>query len=132
MNVIELARELEVKRLEYKRKWDAYPTKSMADGQQAKDIPANDLEGLRTLMAEINELSTKHEELVKFESDQASFEAKFADFGRPVNRVLASNGGDLGELLFASSAWQNRVSGKFSEEQSLAEQHWRFCRQRRQ
>lgn len=115
MNVIELAKELEVKRLEYKRKWDSYPTKTMADGQQAKDIPANDLEGLRKLMADINEISARHEVLAGLESGQAAFEAKFAESSRPANRVLVGSGQDLGDLLVASSAWQNRVSGKFSE-----------------
>lgn len=57
--VIELGQLLEQKRAEYKKKFDGYPLKKLADGSEAKAIPANDLEGLRTLRNEINDIGAK-------------------------------------------------------------------------
>lgn len=115
MNVMDLARELETKRSEYKRRWDAYPTKVLADGQKAKDIPANDLEGLRKLMDDINELSAKHEVLCGLESTGSDVEAKHAVGGVPANRVVVGGSEDIVSELFRSASWSGRVSGKFAD-----------------
>lgn len=65
INVIELSQQLEAKQAEYKTKWDAYPLKKLADGSESKNIPANDIEGLRTLMAEIEDIGAKYSEAKK-------------------------------------------------------------------
>jgi HK97 family phage major capsid protein len=65
LNHVELGQQLEAKRTEYRTKFDGYPVKKMANGQEAKDIPANDIEGLRTLMAEIDDLGKKFEDAKK-------------------------------------------------------------------
>lgn len=115
-NHIELGRELESKRMAYKKRWDGYSTKSLVDGQAVKDIPANDLEGLRKQMDEINELSKK------FEVTKGAFEAaqeidrQAREMSRPVNRVSGSApGGLVSDLLLKSAAWQGRVGGRFGD-----------------
>jgi len=115
-NHIELGRELESKRAAYKQRWDGYATKSLVDGKQVKDIPANDLEGLRRMMDDINDLSAKHEiALAAFDSAQ-EVEAKQVEHSRPVKRVSAGiDVRSASEHLLNSSAWSNRVSGKFAD-----------------
>jgi HK97 family phage major capsid protein len=53
---IELGNLLAAKRDEYQKKWDSYPTKNIGDEGNKKDIPANDLEGLKALQDEIDKL----------------------------------------------------------------------------
>ncbi len=115
MNLMEIGRELDVKRMEYKRRWDAYPVKVLADGQKAKDIPSSDLEGLRCLMDEINDLATKHDVLVSAESVGREIEAKAAEMVRPVNRLGFGGSGGVAESLLESAQWQGRIAGKFGE-----------------
>lgn len=115
-NHIELGRELESKRMAYKKRWDGYATKSLVDGQAVKDIPANDLEGLRKMMDEINDLSKKFE-VARGAFDAAQeIEVRARDMSRPVNRVLgAAPGGLASDMLFKSAAWQGRVGGRFGD-----------------
>jgi HK97 family phage major capsid protein len=115
-NHIELGHELESKRMAYKKRWDGYATKSLVDGQAVKDIPANDLEGLRKMMDEINDLSKKFEVARgAFEAAQ-EIEVRARDMSRPVNRVLgAAPGGLASDMLLKSAAWQGRVGGRFGD-----------------
>ncbi|MFM9872725.1 MAG: phage major capsid protein [Fimbriimonadaceae bacterium] len=115
-NHIELGRELETKRQAYKKRWDGYATKTMVDGQAVKDIPANDLEGLRTMMDDINDLAKKHE-IAKSAFESANdFEMKSREMSRPANRVSGFGGTGLAsDLLLKSSQWQGRVGGRFSD-----------------
>lgn len=115
MNLMDVSRELDVKRSEYQRRWDAYPTKVLADGQRAKDIPSSDLEGLRTLMDAINDLATKQEVLSAAETTGRAIEARAAEMERPVNRLGLGIGGGFLDELVGSPAWQGRIAGKFSE-----------------
>lgn len=93
MNVVELGQQLDQKRAEYKTKFDSYPTKKLTNGQEAKDIPASDVEGLRTLMTEINDLGTKFEEAKKltsfFEENNGEISRKT---GKPDNRPEMKGG----------------------------------------
>ncbi|MBX3114374.1 MAG: phage major capsid protein [Fimbriimonadaceae bacterium] len=116
VNHIELGRELESKRAAYKQRWDGYATKSLVDGKQVKDIPANDLEGLRRMMDDINEVASKHEiALAAFENAQA-IESKQIENSRPLNRVAAATDiHSVSEQFLKSSAWNGRVGGKFSD-----------------
>jgi len=116
VNHIELGRELESKRAAYKQRWDGYATKSLVDGKQVKDIPANDLEGLRKMMDDINEVASKHEiALAAFENAHV-IEAKQVENSRPSNRVAAGIASySVSEQLLVSSAWNGRVGGKFSD-----------------
>lgn len=115
MNLIETGRELDKKRAEYKRRWDAYPTKTMADGQTAKDVPANDLEGLRGLMDEINDLATKRDSLAELETRGQEAGVWADERSRPVNRLGTAGSFGVTEALVQSAQWQNRVAGKFGE-----------------
>lgn len=95
VNVAELGQQLDAKRVEYKAKFDSYPMKKMANGQEAKDIPANDIEGLRTLMSEITDLGAKFEDarnLTNF-NDRMVEETK-QKAGIPVNRPQFEAKGD--------------------------------------
>lgn len=88
LNHVELGQQLEAKRAEYKKMFDAYPVKKLANGQEAKDIPANDLEGLRTLMTEINDLGAKFDDAKKlsafYEENEGFVERKTGE--KPTNR----------------------------------------------
>lgn len=115
-NHIELARELETRRQAYKQRWDSYATKSLVDGQAVKDIPANDLEGLRRMMDDINTLAAKHETArMAFEEAQA-IEAKSREAATPANRIPGFGAAaSAGELLVKSPQWQHRVGGRFGD-----------------
>lgn len=116
MNHIELGRDLETKRQAYKKRWDGYSTKTMVDGQAVKDIPANDLEGLRKMMDDINELAKKHEIAKAVFESAHEYELKSKELSLPANRV--SGIGSVGlasELLLKSSQWQSRVGGRFGD-----------------
>lgn len=92
LNIAELGQQLQAKQMEYKAKFDAYPMKKLPDGSEAKDIPANDIEGLRTLMSEINDLGKKFEdakELVNF-NDRNLKEIQ-EKHGLPTNRPEMKN-----------------------------------------
>ncbi len=115
-NHIELARALETKREAYKQRWDSYATKTMVDGRAVKDIPANDLEGLRKQMDEINDLATKHELALKAFEHAGEIERQLQIAAQPAGRVGFTRGdGSTADRLMASMSWKNRVSGKFSE-----------------
>ncbi len=87
LNLAEVSQQLETKRAEYKAKFEGYPLKKMANGQEARDIPASDIEGLRTMMTEINDLGVKFEDLKKvstfFEENNGEIQRKQ---GQPTNR----------------------------------------------
>lgn len=92
LNIAELGQQLQAKQMEYKAKFDAYPLKKLPDGSEAKDIPANDIEGLRTLMSEINDLGQKFEsakELVNF--NERNLKEIQEKHGLPVNRPEMKN-----------------------------------------
>lgn len=115
-NVIELGRVLESKRAEYRRKWEAYPTKRLADGQEVKDVPSSEIEGLRRLMDEINDLSVKHESARAVEATGESLLAQERAGHVPANRVAF--GGEtkgVADLVFASAQWQSRAGGRFGD-----------------
>jgi len=87
MDLIEVSQQLDAKRAEYKTKYDAYPVKKMANGQEAKDIPANDIEGLRTLQNEINDLGQQKDALFDIDRKAKEIEKQILDEkGRPTNR----------------------------------------------
>lgn len=61
LNVIELGQQLETARSAWKSKYEGFALKTLADGTQARDIPANELEVLDRMMKDINELAPKFE-----------------------------------------------------------------------
>lgn len=116
VNHIELGRELESKRAAYKQRWDGYATKSLVDGKQVKDIPANDLEGLRKMMDDINDVASKHEIALSAFENANLIESKRIENSRPSNRIAAGiEARSASEQLLMSSAWNSRVGGKFSD-----------------
>lgn len=87
LNVIQLGQQLDAKRAEYKAKFDSYPVTKLPDGSEAKDIPANDIEGLRSLMSDIDDLGKKYEDARKLSDfNERNVEAIAAKAGVPVNR----------------------------------------------
>ena len=104
--------ELETKRSEYRTKWESYGTKTLADGQIVKDIPANDIEGLRRMMKDINDLSLKAE---TENSGQKGLTPSWTQ-EIPVNRVATKAAGQsLSDAFLNSAAWRGRVGGSFGD-----------------
>ncbi len=104
--------ELETKRTQYRSKWESYGTKTLADGQVVKDIPANDIEGLRLMMKEINDLAAKAE---ADHSRQVDLTPGWTQ-EIPVNRVSAKAANQsLSDAFLNSAAWRGRVGGTFGD-----------------
>jgi HK97 family phage major capsid protein len=109
MEIQELRNQVDAKRLELKAKLDSYPKKKLADGGEAPDIPANDLEGIRKMNADLNELSIQLELATAEERVKKSIE--FAD--QPDRGFLpASKDGrqetkSIGELFTAKAYGDN-------------------------
>lgn len=121
MNELELQQQLDAKRAEYKAKYDAYPTKTLADGKSAKDIPATDIEGLRLLMKDISDIGAQYEEAKQAREIRESIDQAEEAKNTPVNRIGGSIGGGkaevktLSDALLDSEAFKQKQSGKFLE-----------------
>lgn len=119
MNELELQQQLEQKQAEYKSKWDSYPEKVLPDGQKSKDIPANDVEGLRKLMADINEIGEKHDEARKARTIREDIDAYEEQKRKPANRLGVILPGNerksITDLLCETAEYQGRVAGKFND-----------------
>ncbi len=116
INLIELSQQLEQKRAEYKGKYESYEEKTMPNGEKARDIPANDLEGLQALMKDINDLGEKYEKA--YEADKFAKENQKAleDDKRAVNRIGLGEGKEksyetksLGELFVNSKEFKENA-----------------------
>lgn len=59
-NHIELGQQLEAARADLKAKWDAFPMKKLADGSEAKDIPGNEIENVRKMHEDVNEIGKSY------------------------------------------------------------------------
>lgn len=119
MNELDLRNALEAKQAEYKSKYDSYPDKVLADGQKAKDIPANDVEGLRALMDDVNLAGKAYEDAVKIREAREGIDSYDQKSSTPVNRVgLISDQlmqKSLVDALIESDGFKSRVNGKFGE-----------------
>ena len=116
MNHVELGERLETKRSEYGRKWESYPTKTMADGQKVKDIPANELEGLRALMDDINDLSVKHDAALLAAETAGAIKDLATKSSIPANRISSPVGTKgVAECVLDSMQWKGRVGGNFGD-----------------
>lgn len=65
MNELELKASLAKLQAEYKSTYESFPTKKLADGQEARDIPADKLEGLRRMHDDLNDLGKRYDEAVR-------------------------------------------------------------------
>lgn len=118
--LIEERQKLEAKQKELKDKFDSYELKDLPDGTKARDIPANDLEGINTLHNEINALGKSVDALRK--AEEAAEDARKAledknrrvtpDNGIPIGDDPAKSGKppvkSLADQFFGSDAWKNR------------------------
>lgn len=66
MNEFELQTQVEKLRTDYRSKYESFPIKKMADGSEARDIPANELEGLRKLHDDLNTAAQQLDEARSF------------------------------------------------------------------
>lgn len=119
LNVNDLGQQLDQKRAEYKSKWDSYPRKKLPDGSEAADIPANDVEGLRALMADINDLGAKHADALKLsgfaETLNSDIEKKL---GTPIGRIGSDPAGEQPEEKGGKALHQRILTaakGKYPE-----------------
>lgn len=121
MNELELKTLLEAKQAEYKAKWDSYPVKELADGQKSRDIPGNDIEGLRKLHDEVNELGAKLEEARKMRQTREEIDAYDEAKNKPVNGLKGNVGGgateskDLVSALMESPQFNQKSGGRFND-----------------
>lgn len=94
--------------------YDAFPLKKLADGTEAKDIPADKVESMQALMADINELGAKHDMAEKGDQLAADIEAKSILDRTPVNRkgaAATSESKSLVDALLESKQYQERDRG---------------------
>lgn len=87
MNELELQQQLDKQRNDYKKRYDSYPTKTMADGQSAKDIPASDIEGLKAEMDAIDKTAEQYDLAVKARMTAEEADAWGQKKESPVNRL---------------------------------------------
>jgi HK97 family phage major capsid protein len=115
MNATELFKRLEALRNEYKTKWDSYATKTMPNGDNVKDIPANDLEGLNKLMADINEVGKSYEQARKIEDFNKANDEAIAEGRKGVNNVPVAGKAEvkafnsLSDELLSFKDWRSGV-----------------------
>jgi HK97 family phage major capsid protein len=62
----ELQSNLDRLRADFRSKYESYPTKKLADGSEARDIPAADIEGVRKMNADINTAAQELEDVRGF------------------------------------------------------------------
>lgn len=93
--------------------------KAMSDGTQAKDIPANDLEGLTVLMKEINEIGVEFEKLRVVE-DGATKNKKFLeDYNAPAGRPALGDPDTKGQQRQVKSLGEMFAEGAFKDGQRI-------------
>lgn len=103
-------------REDYSKKWDGYSLKTLPDGTEAKDIPANDLEELNKLQDAMAEKGALVDKLQK--AEDAAREAKDAhqrdntpDRGglTPPVQTFGQQPKSLGELFRESKVFKDRI-----------------------
>lgn len=118
MNELELLSQLEQKQAEYTKKYDAYPVKTMANGESARDIPASDVEGLRLLMKDVNDIGAQYEEARKAREMREGITDFEERKNTPVNRIGVKaqdpERKDLVSMLMDSPEFKAHAGGKFS------------------
>lgn len=122
MNEEQLYGKLSELREKYREKYDAYPSKKLADGTEAKEIPANDIENLRALQAEIDDIGAKYDEARKFRQIREDINAAEEAKNNPANRLTHSTKSDpnleakgVGEFLTESKEFQDKNPNGFKD-----------------
>lgn len=62
----ELQHQVDKLRADYRSKYESFPLKKMADGSEARDIPASEIEGLRKMHSDLNTAAAELDEARSF------------------------------------------------------------------
>lgn len=108
MNELELKAGLADLQAQYKSKYEAFPIKKLADGSEARDIPANEVENLRKMADDMNDLGKRLDEAVRFRTVIDETETRLQREERTVAPQLArapQAKGFVDSVLESRGAW---------------------------
>lgn len=119
----EEAHALEQLRVDYDKKWNSYPTKTLADGKEARDIPATEFDELNKLQDAMAEKGKVVAALQKIEAAAAEAKAESDRFNAPqrpnlpgpTNTPAIEQTKSLSQMFMDSAQFKNRSGGKVSD-----------------